>query len=182
MTIKQYRVGLSVAHTSRSSGASSCGFTEHEESKVWILLVEKALQDSGVELFVAPLGTLSKKVKYLNSLHLDMAVEIHFNGSTSKKVGGCETLYYPTSREGKRLAKKVHSCYQPAMGNKDRGIKEGWYRMRVGGTPDYFLRRTNCPAIILEPEFISQIGNITKRRFAACEKIAEGIFSYLERR
>lgn len=187
-----HKVGLSVAHYPKRVGATSCGFSEHYESEVWTLLVKKALEGRGVEVVVAPVGGLTSKVAWLNKQNVDVALEIHFNGSVNPKVSGCETLYYPGSKKGARFASIVHSCYEVFMGNKNRGVKEGWYRMdrphvvdypedKEGDEkPDYFLKKTNCPALILEPDFISQIENITKKRFTASAKIAQGILQFLE--
>ena len=47
-------------------------------------------------------------------------------------------------------------------------------------TVDYFLRKTNCPAIIVEPDFISQIKTITEKRCGGATMIALGIIKYLE--
>lgn len=185
-------VGLSVAHFPAKVGADFCGFNEHNESKVWVMLVEAALKKLGVEVVVPPIGGLRSKVDWLNKRHPTVAVEIHFNGSVNPDVAGCETLYYPNSKKGAVFASTVHTAYRRSMANKDRGVKEGWYRMDrpmivdyVGDVdgdemPDYFLKKTNCPALILEPDFIAQVNNIASKRFIACDKIARGILNYLE--
>ena len=185
-------VGLSVAHFPGKAGADFCGFNEHNESKVWVLLVQRALKNMGIQVVTAPVGGLRDKVAWINAHNCAVAMELHFNGSVNPTVAGCETLYCPGSANGQALANTVHSMYQTTMGNRDRGIKEGWYRMDrpmivdyagdVDGdeNPDYFLAKTNCPALILEPDFIAQVNNITTKRFDACTKIAEGIYKYLE--
>jgi len=185
-------VGLSIAHFPKKVGADFCGFNEHNESKVWTMLVEQALRDLGVDVVVAPVGGLRDKVAWLNGHNPRVALEIHFNGSVNPTVAGCETLFYPGSRKGLVFANTVHRAYKEVMDNRDRGVKEGWYRMDrpmivdytgdVDGDemPDYFLRKTNCPALILEPDFIAQVNNITMRRFDACKAIAKGIYTYLE--
>lgn len=186
------KVGLSIAHYPKKVGAEFCGFSEHYESEVWTFLVKKALEAQGVEVVIAPIGGLKKKVAWLNKQNVDVALEIHFNGSLNPEINGCETLFYPGSKKGERLASIVHSCYKIFMCNRDRGVKEGWHLMDYpqvvdypgdengDETPDYFLKKTNCPALILEPDFISQISNITEKRFIACVKIAQGIIQFLE--
>jgi len=185
-------VGLSIAHFPKKVGADFCGFNEHNESKVWIMLVERALKNLGIGVVVAPVGGLRSKVAWLNKHNPEVSVELHFNGSVNPNVAGCETLFYPGSKKGLVFANTVHRAYKESMGNRDRGVKEGWYRMDrpmivdyagdVDGDemPDYFLRETNCPALILEPDFIAQVNNITTRRFDACVAIAKGIKIYLE--
>lgn len=185
-------IGLSVAHYRRSPGASFYGFNEFNESRVWTLLVKQALESLGHPAVEVPTGDLYSKVSWINKNKINVVLEIHFNSSSNPSVQGCETLYCPGSKKGKRLAELVHSSFAPFMGNKNRGIKEGWYRMDSPGVKDYaedvegdevidyFLKKTGCPAIILEPEFIAQIGNICDRRFVACTKIAQGVINYLE--
>lgn len=187
-------VGLSVAHFPKKAGADFCGFNEHNESKVWMLLVQLALKELGIDSVIAPVGGLRSKVAWLNGHNPAVAVELHFNGSVNPTVAGCETLFYPGSKKGRVFANTVHRVYKDAMGNRDRGVKEGWFRMDrptivdyagdVDGDeiPDYFLAKTNCPALILEPDFIAQVNNITSRRFEASEAIAKGIKIYLESR
>lgn len=46
--------------------------------------------------------------------------------------------------------------------------------------PNFFLQYTNCPAVILEPDFVSQLVNIAEKEDSACIAIAESIFNYLE--
>ena len=174
------KVGLSYAHYPEAVGASCGDFCEHYESIEWTEIIKKVLEYHGVEVVIAPVGKLGSKVKWLNEQKVDLAIEVHFNGSTNLTVNGCETLYCPNSVKGKELADKVHSWLSPSMHNKNRGVKEGWYRMdKTAGIIDYFLAKTNCPALIIEPEFISQIDNILDRRTVACESISFGILDYL---
>ncbi|RLA43134.1 MAG: hypothetical protein DRR06_12855 [Gammaproteobacteria bacterium] len=173
-------IALSIAHNPTAAGADYHGFNEHNESVVWTWLVKSHLEELGYSVVIAPVGGLKQKVAYINKMVACVAIEIHFNGSSNPRVNGCETLYCPGSTNGKRFADTVQTAYAIFMGNKNRGIKEGWYKMEVGGVADYFLRKTKCPALILEPEFISQIHNITSKRFIASNKIADGIAEYVE--
>lgn len=185
-------IGLSYAHYPEAAGAQYRGFSEHPESIVWTMLIKNVLESRRHRVVLAPVGRLPNKVYWLNRQNPDIAIEVHFNGSADLEVNGCETLYCPGSVKGRLLATAIHTSYRDYMGNRDRGIKEGWFKMDKPGVEDYpgdvdgdesvlyFLRKTNCPAIIIEPEFIAQINAITTKRFIACERIAEGIISYLE--
>ncbi len=184
-------IGLSNAHYPAAAGAHSNGFYEHQESIIWTSIVRKHLLDKGYTVVVAPIGRLPQKVRWLNKQKPVVAVEIHFNGSSNPHVNGCETLYHPNSRKGRELALRTHFELAKVMDNNNRGVKEGWYRMDAPGRidyigdvdgdehPDYFLARTNCPAIIIEPEFISNVRNITVKRWEASAAIAKGIDSHL---
>jgi len=172
-------VGISVAHRPSSAGAGFMGFYEHYESVVWTQRLVQALGDLGIASAVSPVGRLHDKIEFLNHLQVAVAIEIHFNAAASTDIAGCETLYNPNSIEGHKLAKEVHNCYAVEMGNNDRGVKEHWHRGKVG-LFNYFLNKTKCPAIIVEPEFISHIRNITTKRDVATQKIAKGIANYLK--
>jgi hypothetical protein len=61
------------------------------------------------------------------------------------------------------------------MGIRDRGAKEGWYQMNPQKGPDYFLKATNCTALILEPEFIEHRDRIVGKREDGARAIADAI-------
>lgn len=120
-----------------------------------------------------------------------MAAEIHFNSAINangKHVGsGCETLYYPGSAKGKIIAEEIQKAMRWSLGNKDRGIKEGWYRQDHPGRVDYhgdvegdetilyFLEKTRCPAVIIEPEFIHHQTFIREMRVQGSESIGDAL-------
>jgi hypothetical protein len=181
---------ISAGHHEAAQGAQFKGCTEWKEAVKWKDLIIETIgahKSHGV-----PSGTLSEKVKFINERHPWMAVEIHFNAavdSTGKNIGrGCETLYHPGSVKGKIIAEEVqgflHQLFPP-----DRGAKEGWYKMDRPGqvdypgdvdgdeTIDYFLRKTSCPAVIIEPEFIHHTISYQHKRTHGCELIAAALLS-----
>lgn len=189
---KHNRVALSIAHCPADQGAKACGTTEHIESGIWTGLVQQFLEEKGVEVFVVPVGGLTKKVRAVNEANCALAVEIHFNSSVSKAAKGCETLFCPGSTKGAKAADIVQRHLVVAMCNPDRGIKEGWYRMDKPGVVDYlgdvdgdesldyFLKATNCPAIIVEPEFIHRMDVIADKRGEGAMAITDGIIEALK--
>lgn len=175
-------VALSAGHYPDRCGASYGGQNEHELAIDWCKHILKKLSISGISVIQVPSTNLTDKVDFINHLFkVDIAIEIHFNDSFFKNAGGCETLYCPDSIEGFLLASYVHGWYAVTMGNKDRGIKPGWYRMIPHTIKNYFLRKTTCPAIILEPEFIYNMKVINEQKLTACNAIASGIINYFER-
>jgi len=183
---------LSYAHFPSKPGAGFRGVHEHEVSISWTDTLANQLELRGINVAITPVGGLRNKVAFINERDAELCIEIHFNGSSNPTVSGVETLYCPKSVKGKSLAAGLHDLYAPEMHCKDRGIKEGWYRMDrpyiedypgdIDGDEkeDYFLKYTNCPAVILEPEFMAQIDNILKYEKEACIALAEGVHSYLE--
>jgi hypothetical protein len=185
------KVGFGIAHYPTRHGASHGNANEHDESKVWTALTVAALEEAGVVCTVGPVGSLRPKVEALNEAKCDLAIEIHFNSVSGGNAQGSETLYYPGSTKGKAAALIMQKHLSLAMGTPDRGAKEGWYKMDRPGVvdwygdedgdemPDYFLRKTNCPSLILEPEFIQQYGHIKNSRKVGTTAIAKAVLEIL---
>jgi len=170
-------IAISAGHYPERPGACFDNFCEHGEAVEWAKLICGHL---GKEGFYVPTGFLQSKVDAINNRDIDIAVEIHFNSAVNadgERIGeGCETLYYPESQKGAFIANELQKAITPVL-FKDRGIKQGWYRMNPDNGPDFFLARTKCPAIILEPEFIHRKDSIQVNRDVACQFIAETLMS-----
>lgn len=181
---------ISAGHYPERPGACFGNFCEHFEASVWAKLIVVNLNDNGCKALLVPEGTLKVKAEYINSNEPVLAVEVHFNSfkvwEDAVKTGlitedelhdtgsGSEVLYYPESQKGAILASNIQKAlveiFPPA-----RGIKEGWYRMNPENGPDYFLQKTNCPAAIVEPEFIHRKHEIRANRREACAAIGAAI-------
>lgn len=166
---------VSAGHYPSKPGAAYKGFTEYDEAEIWADKIVEYLDGEGK---LVPTGFLGQKVGFINVREPDLAIEVHFNAAVDdngNNVGrGCETLYFPGSTKGKRLAEIVHEAIAEVF-EPDRGVKEGWYRMNPENGPDYFLARTSCPAIIVEPDFIHRKEIIQNGRDACCELIASAL-------
>ena len=186
---QKIHVIISVAHSKRYPGASFQSFTENEESRIWSYKLKTYLSKYNISSYIIERettpgnktkGSLYKKVHFINSVKPIIAIEIHFNSSSNKDVNGCETLYYPYSERGKLLASIIHNNYKIFV-RKDRGIKPGWFRQdTVKKIPLYFLKKTKCLAIIVEPEFITQKYAIINMRDQATQAIACGIKEFIQ--
>jgi N-acetylmuramoyl-L-alanine amidase len=171
---------VSAGHHPEKPGACYKDFCEHEEAKKWVSLIANHLGHDGM---VVPVGTLRHKVDFINENYLinDIAIEIHFNSAMhdGRQVGkGSETLYYPGSKRGEHIASKI----QYALGGillPDRGIKEGWYQMNKAKGPDFFLARTKCTSLIVEPDFIHRKAKIESKRDKACSEIANTLIGIM---
>jgi N-acetylmuramoyl-L-alanine amidase len=177
---------ISAGHHEKSQGAKYKDVTEYILTTKWADLIALLLGDKGIRV---PNGTLKQKMKFINGMNFDnaIAVEIHFNSAKLWKdlnkngiiddneminVGrGSETLYCPGSKEGERIARIVQSAVG-SLFKPDRGIKPGYYQMNPKKGPDFFLEQTNCPALIIEPEFIDNLDVINQNMNAACHLIA----------
>ena len=158
-------IAISIGHYLAAPGACWKGQCEYELATQWAQLIYDELKFRTDARLIVP-GKLPYKVDQINILNAALAMEIHFNACGGCGASGTETLYAPGSVKGKQAAEIVQHGMVQAMRTKDRGAKEGWFRMDRPGIvdypgdidgdeqPDYFLRKTNCPAIIIEPEFI----------------------------
>ena len=158
-------------HHLASPGASYNGFAEHDEAVRWIELIDSYLDDV---VITGPIGTLSVKINYVNKRNPHLAMDLHFNSDDRRIGSGSETLYCPGSVKGENVATIVQSRLG-AVCAPDHGAKEGWYRADPKFGPDWFLVRTNCPAIIIEPDFIHRRDEIQNTRGDACIAIAAGL-------
>ena len=177
---------ISAGHHISRQGASYNGVTEFELAVKWVDLIVELLGGKATRV---PNGTLKVKVDFINAnvTPQSIAVEIHFNSAQiwkdlnangvidddeMKHVGrGSETLYYPGSVTGKVAAQLI----QDALGQifkPCRGIKKGWYQMNPAKGIDYFLKRTRCTSLIIEPEFIDNLDKINNNINAGCYSIA----------
>ena len=171
---------LSAGHRYGRPGARYNGFVEHTEATLWQETIFQYLPTTAKAILV-PSGRLSEKVQFINdvarsSIGPHLAVEIHFNDAvdhTGAHIGrGSETLHYPKSEKGKEFATRIQDSLSLVFG-PDRGAKPGWYRMDPAQGPDYFLAKTNCISLIIEPEFVINHAKIIEGREPGCLVIAQ---------
>ena len=152
------RIALSAGHYPAAPGARYNGIIEHYYCMdVLDICFNMYERDADLyqhyELFRVPTGTLREKVKVVNDASCDAAIELHLNAVSDPSAGGTLTLYSGT--EGSlRLAEAIHGKLLQ-LGLRNRGIVIGYYRLDPKRPLDYFLRKTVCPAVILEPAFCS---------------------------
>lgn len=181
---------ISAGHYPERPGACFGSFCEHSEAVLWTKEIQEYLKSQGVESMLVPVGIIRTKVEFINSQNPEFAIEVHFNSFkvwedandddliTEDELhhagSGCETLYYPGSEKGAILAHNIQTELKQHF-KPDRGIKEGWYRMNPKNGADYFLKKTICTAVIVEPAFIHNKIQIQAKRQEACISIGSGI-------
>jgi N-acetylmuramoyl-L-alanine amidase len=171
---------VSAGHYPAAPGAKFERFIEHDEAVVWAQYIADILGGSGT---LVPTGYLREKVAFINerTMNGDVAIEVHFNAATDSNgnnVGrGCESLYYPGSIDGEELANLCQGILAQYF-EPDRGVKEGWYRMDPARGPDFFLAKTKCPAVIIEPEFVHRFAMIHAHREQVCTDLANALLIY----
>lgn len=191
-------IHISAGHYPAKPGATYEGLSEHDEAVFWVEEIYTAMADSigsGVSVCKVPTGFLKEKTEFINSHDPELALEVHFNSfklwedynkdgivddDELKAAGdGCETLYYPGSEKGKRFAEFIQEAMAQVF-SPNRGVHEGWFRRDPKRGPNFFLARTRCPSIIIEPEFIDNREVIQTNRGIACDLIASSLVTAYE--
>lgn len=174
-------IAISAGHYPTAPGAcqelpGGGSFCEHDEAVKWVAELMKHFAPGEAE--AVPVGVLGMKTTWINQRKFKLAVEIHFNSLYANKTvdseRGCLTLYCPGSTKGKRAAELAQAALAPLF-PPDLGVREGYYRLDPAMGPDWFLEKTNCPALILEPEFIDRYNEIAAKREEACRVLAEAL-------
>jgi len=157
------KIAVSIAHYPERPGFKYNQLTEYGETVLIAAQVVHLLHTLGQAAHLIGSGPLPKKVAEINAGGFDCGMEIHLNAG---RGNGCETLYCPGSLEGINLATAIQDKLVERCGFRDRGIKQGWYKMDRPGVEDYpgdiegdekldwILWKTNCPFVIIEPFFL----------------------------
>lgn len=90
---------------------------------------------------------LSDRCEQANEYSADIVISLHANASANSKANGIETLHFPESKEGIKLASKVQNRLIHRSKASDRGIKP---RGNL-----YVLKNVSAPAILIELGFIT---------------------------
>lgn len=94
---------------------------------------------------------LNRRAEFTQKLHPDVFVSIHANHATTSGVRGCEvfvgrggsaTRHDTASR---RIARELEAGLR-GLGLPSRGVKEAGF---------YVIKNANCPAVLVETEFLS---------------------------
>ena len=175
---------IAAGHYPEKAGACHEGFCEYDEAARWVEVIKNYLvrehKTVGENLFIVTPNVVALKTSFVNCRcsKQDIFVEVHFNSAVMSHhtlIEGCETLYYPTSVRGKKVAQTLQDKMVAAYALKDRGIKEGFYQQKKSKGIIYTLRGTKCTTVILEPEFIQHKEKIQSMRESVCKAIAQGL-------
>ena len=91
---------------------------------------------------------LRARVKLLQETEPVLMVSIHQNSYPEPDVDGAQVFYYAASEEGKRLGNMVQECLK-------RELQDGNHRVAKANKEYYLLKKSVCPAVIVECGFLS---------------------------
>ncbi len=145
-----HKVFLDAGHGGRDSGAAKY-ITEKKVNLVMALACRDYLEEHGVKVKMSRTSdkdtTAAGIIKACNSFDPELAVSIHNNAGGGD---GFEVYHTISGGKGKMLAKNIETEVKK-IGQNSRGLKT-----KKGSNGDYyfFIRETNCPAVICEGVFV----------------------------
>lgn len=156
------RICLDFGHGGHNVGASSNGVHEKHIAFQYGKLAKDFLEYEGYEVILTRRDDtfipLRERSNISNRNNCDIFISCHVNGASSEQANGIETIHFPNSTNGIKLAKYLNKQLVNNLEWNDRGIKSDedlGRRLTV-------LRATKAPAVIIEPGFVS---NAEEREF-----------------
>lgn len=121
---------------------------------------------------------LCNRVKVINESDGILAVSIHQNSFSQKSSRGAQVFYHSESEEGKKLANILQESIKTSIG-------DGNHRVAKNNESYYLLKKTNCPLVIVECGFLSNVSEeellLTEEyQQKMAEAIQTGIDKYYE--
>lgn len=170
------KIFINAGHGGTDPGAVSKNGTKEADitKKVSSLLACQLIQKGFNVEFFQQNKTLSEVSQVENSSNSDLFISIHCNSFSDSKANGIETLHYPTSTKGIKLARLVQNELIEATTLKDRGIK--------ARNDLHVLRKTKAVAILVELAFLSNPEEeklLLDEPKIFADAIAEGIKKYI---
>jgi N-acetylmuramoyl-L-alanine amidase len=94
---------------------------------------------------------LRERCAIANSQSNAIFISVHFNGAPRTGATGVETYYY--TGQSAPLAAAVHREVLRLMGTPDRHVRHRGF---------YVIRKTNCPAVLVEPGFLTNADEVRR--------------------
>lgn len=154
-------------------GACGNGLRESDVTAAVGALVQKYLNDAGVETNLLQSDSLGEISATSNAWGADLFVSIHCNSAGNPAANGTETFRYNGSVKGAKLAGAIQKQLVDSIGTTDRGVKDANF---------YVLRNTDCVAVLVELAFISNEGDaaiLRDKQDDIARAIARGVTDYI---
>ena len=175
------KVFIGVGHGGSDTGAVS-HLVEKDVNVVEALACRDFLEAHGVQVLMSRTSdeddSLNDEIKECNAFAPDLAISVHNNAGGGD---GFEAYYHYNGGTSKTLAQNIEAEVK-AIGQNSRGCK---IRLNSSGTDYYgFIRKTACPAVIVEGCFVDnamdvQISDSLEEQKAFGVAYAKGILKTL---
>lgn len=172
------KIALAVGHTaSGTMGSGAVGLlNESDETRNIVPIIADYLNKIGHTTKVLRVdkgNSYSFEDCYVradqsNSWGADLYIEVHLNCSDNPDANGTEVIVSPkASSTSIGYAKKVNNSLVKELGTFDRTFGSGYKTSSL-----IVLNKTNCPAILIEPLFVGNKGDVSKY---SADKVAYAI-------
>lgn len=158
-----------------SGAIGQTGLQEADVARNMMTRVANYLKAVGHEVQVVQANELYDITDMSNAFGSELFVSIHCNSAANTEAKGTETFCYKLGGEGENLANAIQSQIVTNLCTVNRGVKEASF---------YVLKHTNCPAVLVETAFISNVEDeamlmdeTTVDNF--CSAIARGVTDYV---
>lgn len=130
---------------------------EHELCSDIVEMVEYLLSTTSIRVIRVPGAGITQKAKTVNEWGdaNDFFAEFHLNASSDPTIHGTMTLYHPNSEKGRTFGRFVHDWVVKGLGTDNLGLRKGYFQLNRKKPVLGILRKTIMPALVLEPEFLS---------------------------
>ncbi|OCA88374.1 N-acetylmuramoyl-L-alanine amidase [Bacillus sp. FJAT-27225] len=170
-------------HGGTDPGASGNGLVEKEIVLDVANKLNSRLNDSLSKILMTrtedSFPSLSERVAQANKSGADIFISIHMNAFTTSSANGTETWWNDVyaSADSRLLAEEIQKELVKALGTRDRGVKEGDFRV---------IKETRMPSVLVEMAFISNGTDAGKfktdaQRQKASDAIYRGIVNYFNK-
>jgi len=154
------RVVLDPGHGGRDPGAVAGPLREADLALDLALGAARELERQGVSVYLTRREDrdvyLPERVALANQAGADLFVSVHCNAASNPEARGFESYVHPAAPARTReLARKIHerlAAFLNSFDVPDRGLKEADL---------YVLRKTRCPAVLLECLFLTNAEDAT---------------------
>ena len=179
------KIALAVGHTASGTvGSGAIGFlNESNETRKIVPIIADYLNKIG---HTTKILRVDKGNSYLyedchvranqsNGWGADLYVEVHLNCSDNPDANGTEVIVSPkASSTSISYAKKVNNSLVKELATFDRTFGSGYKTSSL-----IVLNETNCPAILIEPLFVGNKGDVSKY---SADKVAYAIAKGIDNR
>lgn len=175
----QFKVALSMGHTPDKHGAKRGIISEYGLTSAIIGDLAFNLDKLGHEAWIIGADSNSKQVEDINNLKPDFGLELHFNNMKNHPEWNGSLVMHSGFTNSKKLAQSVQNCTVDMLGTKDKGIIKGHYQLDVRKDLITIIKNTNCPFVVIEPLFLSNLDDFEKINIPLISVgILQGILEY----
>jgi N-acetylmuramoyl-L-alanine amidase len=148
------RIVLDTGHGGKDPGAVANGLQEKDLALDFAQMLCRELKTRGHRVIMTRekdvFLSLDERVKIEKSANADLFISCHMNASDADSANGIETYVYSASGTAYQAALKVQKALITATGLTDRRVRTADF---------YVLRKTRCPAMLIELGFVTNAEN-----------------------